>query len=89
MGALQGILLPARIKKSTPDILRVELGPLPLEMLNARAELPPATLDVFAYPDPVGARRGILSAIAQLLRDPSSSLEQLVRFLNHLLTELP
>jgi hypothetical protein len=84
----EGVLLPVKVRKSSADLLSLEIGPLPLLLLDAHAALGRATLNITAYSDPTGARRALLEAISHILSDPTIALERQAQYLNDLLSAL-
>ena len=80
----QTIQLPVRFRRSTCDILTLELGPLDLDLLGLQVHLDKVVLNIKA--DPTGGLLGqLLCAIADALGLGQIGLPTLVGLLNQLL----
>jgi hypothetical protein len=87
----QGILLPTRIRKSTDQMLRIEIGPLPVDLFGVRGELMSALFAITAESGSGSRLRHFLQVIAQILsRGPITGklLSRVTELLNQLLEAL-
>jgi hypothetical protein len=85
VGTFEGILIPVRVRRSTPRVLKLEFEHLPLELLGKQTEPGRTTLEITDRSGPGLLRADLLPAIAHACDDPSTTSDQLVRLLNRLL----
>jgi hypothetical protein len=88
-GLIEGILLPVKITKATPRILRLEFEPIPIELLGVRAAQTRVTIELNARSGPGILHRDLLWAIAHLLDDSPATTQGVADLLNSLLIPKP
>jgi len=79
------VTLPAAVADATCQILKLDLGPLDLNLLGLRVQLSPVHLLVTAVSGAGNLLGNLLCGIAHLLDGPAARLGALVTFLNSLL----
>ena len=92
VGAIIGTVLKTisvlvTVKKSTCDILSLELGPLDLDLLGLQVHLDKVVLDITAQSGPGNLLGNLLCAVAHLL-DSGGPLSQIINLLNQILSML-